>query len=68
MLEDPPTRSNPPSLEAFLKHYHVVASKEVAVVYNKTIQEAERELKKLQLKQIVEKIPVKHGTFWRYTQ
>ena len=59
-------RSNPPPLEAFLKHFHVVASKEIAVVYNKSIQEAERDLKKLQLKQVVEKLPVKHGTFWRY--
>ena len=50
-------RQAPPPLEAFLKHFHVVASKEIAVVYNKSIQEVERELKKLQLKQVVEKIP-----------
>jgi predicted DsbA family dithiol-disulfide isomerase len=66
MLDEKPIPTNPPPLEAFLKHYHVVASKEVAVVYNKSIQEAERDLKKLQLKQVVEKLPVKHGTFWRY--
>lgn len=68
MLPEKPIRSAPPSLETFLKHYHVVASKEVAVVYNKSVQEAEKELKKLQLKQVVEKVPVKHGTFWRYNQ
>ena len=66
MLDEKPIPTNPPPLETFLKHYHVVASKEVAVVYNKSIQEAERDLKKLQLKQVVEKLPVKHGTFWRY--
>ncbi|WP_428911390.1 ClpXP adapter SpxH family protein [Niallia sp. Krafla_26] len=68
MLQDSPIRETPPPLETFLKHYHVVASKEVAVVYNKSIQEVEKELKKLQLKQVVEKIPAKHGTFWRYIQ
>ena len=26
----------------------------------------EKEMKKLVLKQVVEKIPAKHGTFWRY--
>lgn len=68
MLQEKPTRTSPPPLEEFLRHYHVVASKEVAVVYNKSIQEAEKELKKLQLKQIVEKVPAKHGSFWRYIQ
>lgn len=68
MLQEKPVRSAPPTLESFLQHYHVVASKEVAVVYNKSVPEAEKELKKLQLKQVVEKVPAKHGTFWRYIQ
>ncbi|WP_394235400.1 ClpXP adapter SpxH family protein [Niallia oryzisoli] len=66
MLQEQPVKSNPPPLEVFLKHFHLVASKEISVVYNKSVQEVERELKKLQLKQLVEKIPAKHGTFWRY--
>jgi len=66
MLQEQPIKSNPPPLEVFLKHFHLVASKEISVVYNKTVQEVERELKKLQLKQLVEKVPAKHGTFWRY--
>ncbi|WP_338449032.1 ClpXP adapter SpxH family protein [Niallia oryzisoli] len=66
MLQEQPVKSNPPPLEVFLKHFHLVASKEISVVYNKTVQEVERELKKLQLKQLVEKVPAKYGTFWRY--
>ncbi|WP_071393919.1 ClpXP adapter SpxH family protein [Bacillus tuaregi] len=66
MLPEEPVKSNPPPLEVFLKHFHLVASKEISVVYNKTVQEVERELKKLQLKQLVEKVPAKYGTFWRY--
>jgi predicted DsbA family dithiol-disulfide isomerase len=66
MLQEKPIRSTPPPLEIFLKHYPLVASTEVAVVYNITLQEAEIELKKLQLKQMVEKVPAKYGTFWRY--
>jgi predicted DsbA family dithiol-disulfide isomerase len=66
MLQEKPVRSSPPPLEVFLKHFDLVASKEIAVVYNKTIQEVERELKKLQLKHRVEKVPAKYGTFWRF--
>ncbi len=68
MLQEEPVRSSPPPLEVFLKQFELVASKEVAVVYNKTIQEVERELKKLQLKHRVEKIPVKYGTFWKFIE
>lgn len=67
MLQEEPIRSNPPPLETFLEHFHLVASQEIAVVYNKSILEVERELKKLQLKQLVEKVPAKYGTFWRST-
>jgi predicted DsbA family dithiol-disulfide isomerase len=61
-----PEPSPPPPLESFLSHFKFVATKEIAVVYNMTVNEAEKEMKKLQLKQKVEKVPVKHGTFWRY--
>jgi predicted DsbA family dithiol-disulfide isomerase len=65
MLEEKPVRSEPPPLDIFLGHYNLVSSVEIALVYNRTVHDVERELKKLQLKQIVEKIPAKHGTFWR---
>ncbi|WP_404333089.1 ClpXP adapter SpxH family protein [Mesobacillus maritimus] len=68
MLTIKPEPSSPPPLEEFLKHYKTVATKEVAVVYNMPINKAEKELKKLQLKQKVEQIPAKYGMFWRYTE
>ncbi|MEH7125137.1 ClpXP adapter SpxH family protein [Bacillus sp. JJ1532] len=66
MLVEKPERSAPPPLEIFLKYFKFVASKEIAVVYNMTINEVDREMKKLQLKQIVEQIPVKYGMFWKF--
>ncbi|MDR7000792.1 ClpXP adapter SpxH family protein [Neobacillus niacini] len=68
MLSERPVQSPPPHLEAFLKFFRFVASKEIAVVYNMTISQVEREMKKLLLKQIVEQIPAKYGTFWRYIE
>ncbi|MHC0036686.1 ClpXP adapter SpxH family protein [Pseudoneobacillus sp. C159] len=66
ILEDIPVPTTPPPLETFLKHFKLVASKEISVVYNMSIQQVEREMKKLMLKQIVESVPAKYGTFWRY--
>ncbi|MBT2653875.1 DsbA family protein [Bacillus sp. ISL-18] len=66
MLSESPEKSPPPPLEAFLKFFKLVASKEIAVVYNMSISQIEREMKKLLLKQVVEQIPAKYGTFWRY--
>lgn len=68
MLGDIPTRSQTPPIEIFLKHYGFVASTEIAVVYNMSLQEVEKEMKKFVLAQKVERIPVKHGTFWRYIE
>jgi len=66
MLSESPEKSQPPPLESFLKFFKLVASKEIAVVYNMSISQIEREMKKLLLKQVVEQIPAKYGTFWRY--
>lgn len=68
MLSEKPQRSEPPSLESFMKHYKMVASKEVAVVYDITVNQAEKEMKKLVLKQKVEQIPAKYGLFWKYQE
>ncbi|KZZ83705.1 MULTISPECIES: ClpXP adapter SpxH family protein [Bacillaceae] len=65
MLGETPPPSEPPPLQVFLSYFRFVASKEIALVYNMSIEEAEREMKKYQLAQKVEKVPVKHGTFWR---
>jgi predicted DsbA family dithiol-disulfide isomerase len=66
MLQIVPEKADPPPLESFLQCFNLVASKELSVVYNKSIQEMEREMKKLQLKQLVEQIPAKYGMFWKY--
>lgn len=66
MLQKQPEPSTPPPIELFLKYYKLVATKEIAIVYNKSIQEVEREMKKLVLRQKVEQVPAKYGTFWRY--
>jgi predicted DsbA family dithiol-disulfide isomerase len=65
MLQHTPVPANPPSIESFLRYFKLVATKEIAVVYNMTISEVNREMKKLQLKQKAEKFPAKYGTFWR---
>ncbi|MDG5789130.1 ClpXP adapter SpxH family protein [Evansella sp. AB-P1] len=54
------------SLESFLQFYSVVATKEISVVFDWKIEETEKEMKKLQIKQKVEKVPLKYGTLWRY--
>ena len=68
MLSEQPIKNQPPPLETFLKYFKLVASKEIAVVYNLTISQVEREMKKLLLLQKVEQLPAKYGTFWRYVE
>ncbi|WP_343042452.1 ClpXP adapter SpxH family protein [Ornithinibacillus caprae] len=66
MLQKQPIPSEKPPLEDFLSYYDVVGSKEVSVVYNWTVNKAEREMKKLQLRQKTEKITAKYGSFWKH--
>lgn len=66
ILEDLPPPSPPPSLEQFLSCFQLVASKEIEAVYNMNQNTVELEMKKLVLKQVVEKVPAKYGTFWKY--
>ncbi|NEU29653.1 DsbA family protein [bacterium LRH843] len=66
MLGFKPTPAPPISLEQFLAQYNFVATIEVAVVFDLTEEEAERQLKTLMLQGIVELVPVKYGVFWRY--
>ncbi|MED4081666.1 ClpXP adapter SpxH family protein [Halalkalibacterium halodurans] len=68
MLGFKPERQPPMSLEHFLKKYEFVASIEVAVVFDLEIDEAEKQLKKLVLKQKLELVPMKYGNFWRYLE
>ncbi|WLR53169.1 ClpXP adapter SpxH family protein [Bacillus tianshenii] len=55
-----------PSVEEFMRTYQFVAAKEIAVVYNMSCKEVDKLMKKFMLKQTVECVPVKYGTFWRY--
>ncbi|MGM8214651.1 ClpXP adapter SpxH family protein [Bacillaceae bacterium W0354] len=56
-----------PSLEEFLSHFTFVSTKDVAVVYDWSLNKAEKELKKLLLSQKVRTVPVEQGSFWEYT-
>ncbi|WP_017726941.1 ClpXP adapter SpxH family protein [Halalkalibacterium ligniniphilum] len=66
MLGFKPKRAEKISLEEFLARYQFVASIEVASVFDWTVEEAEKQLKKLLLQQKVELVPVKYGNFWRF--
>jgi predicted DsbA family dithiol-disulfide isomerase len=68
MLSVEPEKNPPPPLEKFLEYFKLVASKEIAVVYNLSISQVEREMKQLLLLQKVEQLPAKYGTFWRYLE
>ncbi|MBY6050708.1 ClpXP adapter SpxH family protein [Cytobacillus firmus] len=68
MLPAKPERAPLPPLEYFLKYFKLVASKEISVVYDMTDSEVNKEMKKLQLKQIAEYVPAKYGNFWRYSR
>ncbi|MEH6994591.1 ClpXP adapter SpxH family protein [Neobacillus drentensis] len=68
MLSEEPEKNQPPPLEKFLEYFKLVASKEIAVVYNLSISQVEREMKQLLLLQKVEQLPAKYGTFWRYLE
>jgi predicted DsbA family dithiol-disulfide isomerase len=68
LLGELPEKYPLPSLEDFLKKFQFVATKEISEVYNLSSRDVEKEMKKLTLKQVVEKVPVKHGTFWRYNR
>lgn len=66
ILQKDPIPSEKPPLENFLALYGVVGNKEISVVYDWSIAKTDREMKKLQLKQKVQRIPVKYGSFWKY--
>lgn len=66
ILASDPKPKSPPTIEEFLQMFEFVATKELAVVFNMEYSEIEKEMKKLLFKQNVERVPVKHGTFWKY--
>lgn len=66
ILQKDPIPSEKPPLQDFLAFYGVVGTKEISVVYDWSSAKTEREMKKLQLKQKVRRIPAKYGSFWKY--
>jgi len=65
ILQHNPIPSTKPSLEEFVTRYSLVGTKEISIVYDWTLQKAEKEMKKLQFKQKVERISGDYGGFWR---
>lgn len=66
MLGKKPEPKQVPDIIDFMKKHQFVATKELSEVYNRRCEEIEKEMKKLVLRQLVERVPVKYGTFWRY--
>lgn len=66
MLGTLPEPSKRPNLEEFMESFQFVATKEIEVVYDMTKNEVECQMKRLALKQVVQRIPAKYGTFWKY--
>lgn len=66
MLGTLPEPSKRPKLEEFIESFQFVATKEIEVVYDMTKNEVEYQMKRLALKQVVQRIPAKYGTFWKY--
>ncbi|WP_249315300.1 ClpXP adapter SpxH family protein [Bacillus sp. FJAT-49711] len=67
MLERHPKPAEKPPLEIFLSTHPIMASKDLAMIYDVPVQQIEKQLKKLQLQQKVQKIHAKNGPFWKYT-
>ncbi|AWM16484.1 protease adaptor protein SpxH [Bacillus inaquosorum] len=65
MLGDEPKPSETPPLECFIEYFRFVASKEIALVYDLSLEEVEKEMKKLAFAKKVAKVEAKHGMFWK---
>lgn len=58
----------PPSISSLFNRFDLLTTKEVAEIYHISEKEAERELKKRQLKQQIERIPFQDRILWRKKQ
>ncbi|MCM3108114.1 protease adaptor protein SpxH [Bacillus velezensis] len=65
MLGDEPKPSETPPLECFIEYFRFVASKEIALVYDLSLEEVEKEMKKLAFAKKVARVEAKHGLFWK---
>ncbi|WP_152657310.1 ClpXP adapter SpxH family protein [Oceanobacillus sp. CFH 90083] len=66
ILQRTPIPSVKPSLIDYLQLQQTVGTKELSVIYDWSIDKTEKELKKLQFQQIVEKVTEKNESYWRY--
>lgn len=66
MLQRDPIPAEKPSLEDFISFYEFVSNREISLIFDFTHAEAERAMKKLQLRQKVKKIQKKSEIFWKY--
>jgi predicted DsbA family dithiol-disulfide isomerase len=55
-----------PSFESFLQTYEFFSTREIAIIFNLSHAEAEREMKKLMLKRKVVQVPTEKEMYWRY--
>lgn len=65
ILRYQPIPSAKPPLENLIAHHTMLGTKEIAIIYDWSITKTEKEMKKLQFKQKVEKINSDYGTFWK---
>jgi predicted DsbA family dithiol-disulfide isomerase len=66
MVQEPLIAAPVPPIDVLMERFQFVATKELSLVYGISCEELEKEMKKWMLKQVVERVPMKHGTFWRY--
>lgn len=66
MLQKDPVPEKKPPLEDFLDIYGVVSNKEISFVYDWSLAETKRVMKKLQLKQKVKRTLINNDSFWKY--
>ncbi|MGJ9382512.1 ClpXP adapter SpxH family protein [Salipaludibacillus sp. CF4.18] len=66
MIGKKPEKCPPLSLKQFISFYSLVASKEISVVFDMSMEIVHKEMKKLQLQQQVEEIQTKHGSLWKF--
>lgn len=66
MIGENPEKCPPISLTQFISFYSLVASKEISVVFDMSMETVHKEMRKLQLQQQVEEIQTKHGSLWKF--
>lgn len=55
----------PPAIELLLNRFEAMTTEEIATIYNRSLSDTERELKKKVLLQKIERLTVDQATYWR---